>query len=281
MVRRSAGPAGEAREADASAADRSRPAPARDEATRLDVALAERGLARSRSQAAELIAAGRVRVDGVVAGKSGARVGADAELTVEGADPYVSRAAQKLITGLDEFGVAPAGRLALDLGASTGGFTQVLLERSARAVIALDVGHGQLVESLRDDPRVVVVEGCNARDLTRASLAAVAGTDESPTLIVGDLSFISLTLILPAIARIAAQHAELILLIKPQFEVGRHGIRDGIVTDPKLADDAVRRVIACAEGLGFTNRDVVPSPVTGEHGNREFLAYFCKEASET
>jgi len=244
---------------------------------RLDVAVAERGLARSRSQAAELIASGRVRVDGVVAAKAGMRVAEGAALEVEGADHYVSRAAQKLLAGLDAFDVSPSGRLALDLGASTGGFTQVLLECGAREVIALDVGHGQLVEPLRQDPRVRVVEGCNARELTAETLAEVSGTTETPTLVVGDLSFISLTLVLPAIAAVAAPEAELVLLIKPQFEVGRSGIRDGIVVDPVRAEDAVQRVLASAEDSGFAVGGTVLSPVTGEHGNREFLAYFFKE----
>ncbi|CAG7610595.1 TlyA family RNA methyltransferase [Leucobacter soli] len=246
---------------------------------RLDVALAERGLARSRSRAAELIASGRVSVDGEIATKAGARVAGASELRIADGDVYVSRAAHKLLAGLDGFGVTVEGRLALDLGASTGGFTQVLLERDAREVIALDVGHGQLVRELREDPRVRVVEGCNARELDRARLAEAAGTPEPPSLVVGDLSFISLTLVLSAIAAIAAPRAELILLIKPQFEVGRQGIRNGIVVDPELAQAAVDRVVACATGLGFVDGGVIPSPITGEHGNHEFLAYFFREAS--
>ncbi|MBO1903076.1 TlyA family RNA methyltransferase [Leucobacter weissii] len=247
---------------------------------RLDVALAGRGLARSRSQAAELIAAGRVRVDGAVLGKAGARVAGSARIEVEAPDHYVSRAAHKLVAGLDRFGVAPADRLALDLGASTGGFTQVLLERGARQVIALDVGHGQLAEPLRKDSRVVAIEGCNARGLTADALAELSGRAEAPTLLVGDLSFISLTLVMPAIARVAAERAELLLLVKPQFEVGRQGLRGGIVADPALADDAVRRVIRCAEDLGFAHGGTEPSPITGEHGNREFLTYFWQGGAE-
>lgn len=248
---------------------------------RLDVALAERGLVRSRSRAAELIADGRVSVDGRVTTKAGARVAEGAELLIEGADHYVSRAAHKLLSGLERFGFAVEGRLALDLGASTGGFTQVLLERGAREVIALDVGHGQLVQALREDPRVRAVEGCNARELTARSLAELSGTDEAPEVVVGDLSFISLNLVLPAIARIAAPSARLMLLIKPQFEVGRQGIRDGIVVDAALAAEAVQRVVECAEGLGFSHGGTAASPITGEHGNREFLAYFFREVSET
>lgn len=245
---------------------------------RLDVALAERGLARSRSQAAELIAEGRVRVDGAVVRKAGTRVRTTSAVEVEGADRYVSRAAHKLIAGLDRFGVDPRGRLALDLGASTGGFTQVLLERGAREVIALDVGHEQLVPELRSDARVRVVEGCNARELTPGTLARVSGVPEPPDLVVGDLSFISLTLVLPAIAAIVADGAEVLLLVKPQFEVGRGGVRDGIVRDEVLAEQAVRRVHERAGELGLDSRGSMPSPIAGEHGNREFLAYFEKEA---
>ena len=245
--------------------------------SRLDLALAARGLVRSRSQAAEFIAAGRVRVDGVVVTKAGARIAADAELQLDGADHYVSRAAHKLLTGLTHFAITPATRFALDLGASTGGFTQVLLEGGAREVIALDVGHGQLAPELRADARVRVVEGCNARELTPELLSQLAGTAEAPSLVVGDLSFISLTLVLPAIARIAATRSELLLLIKPQFEVGRQGIRDGIVVDPALADRAIATVVACATELGFTHHGTTASPFTGQHGNHEFLAYFSRE----
>ncbi len=241
---------------------------------RLDLVLPELGLARSRSRAAELIAAGRVRVDGAVATKAGARVARGSAIAVEGADRYFSRAADKLIAGIDAFGVEPRGRLALDLGASTGGFTQVLLERGAREVLAVDVGHGQLAEEIREDPAVRVVEGCNARELTPELLAELTGTAEAPSLVVADLSFISLTLVLPAIAAVAARDAELVLLVKPQFEVGRQGIREGIVVDPALAEAAVARVIARAEELGLSSHGLVPSPVAGEHGNREFLAYF-------
>lgn len=261
---------------------------------RLDRALAELGLARSRSHAAELIARGRVACDGRAAVKAGSRVVAGAVLEVSAGEHYVSRAAHKLIAGLDTFGGAasggalfgggafdldPTGLLALDLGASTGGFTQVLLERGAREVIALDVGHDQLAAALRDDERVRVVEGCNARELDAARLAEVSGTDEAPGLVVGDLSFISLTLVLPAIARVAPA-ARLLLLIKPQFEVGRGGLSDGIVDDPRRAVDAVIRVLACAAEHGYACAGLAPSPITGEHGNREVLAYFTPSTGE-
>lgn len=241
---------------------------------RLDRAVAAAGMARSRSQAQALIAAGQVLVNGQTAVKAGEVVASGSTIEVLGADHYVSRAAHKLNAGLDTFEVAPGGRLALDLGASTGGFTQVLLERGARTVIALDVGHDQLAAELRADQRVRVVEGCNARELTAQRLAELSGIEEPPTLIVSDLSFISLTLVLPAIANVAAPHAELVLLIKPQFEVGRTGIRAGIVRDPHQSSEAIDRVLACATALGLTPCGVTPSPLTGEHGNQEFLAYF-------
>ncbi|WP_416445877.1 TlyA family RNA methyltransferase [Leucobacter sp. HNU] len=243
---------------------------------RLDRVLPELGLARSRSRAAELIAAGEVRLDGRVATKAGARVGSGATIAVSGADRYVSRGAHKLVAGLDRFGVDAAGRLALDLGASTGGFTQVLLERGAREVLAVDVGHDQLVPELRADPRVRAVEGCNARELTAEGLAADTGVAEAPTLVVADLSFISLTLILPAIARVAAPLAELVLLIKPQFEVGRTGIRDGIVVDPALRAEAIRTVLGSAARNGFAVRGLAHSPIAGSHGNREFLVHLSR-----
>lgn len=242
-------------------------------AERLDRVLPRLGLARSRSQAAELIAAGAVRIDGDVTVKAAVRVPEGSRIEVAG-DRYVSRAAHKLVAGLDAFGIDPRGRLALDLGASTGGFTQVLLERGAREVLAVDVGHGQLVDELRDHPAVRVVEGCNARELTAARLHELTGTAEAPGLVVADLSFISLTLVLPAIVAVAAPEAELLLLIKPQFEVGRQGVREGIVVDPALAAQAVQRVIECAEELGLSSAGLIPSPLTGEHGNQEFLAYF-------
>lgn len=247
------------------------------DAERLDRALPELGLVRSRSRATELIAAGSVTVDGRTATKPGTRVTAGSELAVSGTDHYVSRAAHKLIAGLDRFGVEASDRLALDLGASTGGFTQVLLERGAREVLAVDVGHDQIVPELRADPRVRVVEGCNARELTATGLAEATGTGEAPSLVVADLSFISLTLILPAIARVASPDAKLILLVKPQFEVGRTGIREGIVVDPALRADAIRIVLRSAAEHGFGARGLDRSPIAGSHGNREFLAYLSRE----
>ena len=248
--------------------------------TRLDAALAERGLARSRTHAARLIADGLVTVDGVPALKPSQRVENDRTIEVTRDDGYVSRAALKLIGALDEFPVDAAGRLALDVGASTGGFTQVLLERGAREVIALDVGHGQLHPTLRTDPRVRVVEGANARYLTAPSLAELSGTREVPDLVVGDLSFISLTAVLPALVDTLGSGADFILLAKPQFEVGRTGIREGIVRDPDLRRDAVERVLWSAWDLGLGTAGLLPSPIVGSSGNHEYLVWF-SEATGT
>ncbi|GAA1627976.1 TlyA family RNA methyltransferase [Leucobacter chromiireducens] len=244
---------------------------------RLDRVLPELGLARSRSRASELIAAGGVVVNGAIAGKPGVRVATGARVEVSGDDHYVGRAAHKLIAALDTFGIDPADRLALDLGASTGGFTQVLLERGARLVQAIDVGRDQLASQLRADPRVRLVEGRNARELTAENLAVDTGEAASPQLVVADLSFISLSLVFPAIVRVAAADAELVLLIKPQFEVGR--VRDGVVTSPELWADAIRIVLRAAAENGFAACGLAPSPIAGGSGNREFLGYFSRAAS--
>ncbi len=245
-------------------------------AERLDRVMPLLGLARSRSRATELIGAGQVVVNGAVAVKPGAKVVAGDLVTVDGADHYVGRAAHKLLAALEAFAIDPSGRVALDLGASTGGFTQVLLERGARIVQAIDVGHDQLAQQLRDDDRVKLVEGRNARALTPANLAADTGVADAPTLVVADLSFISLRLVFPAIAACAAPAAELVLLIKPQFEVGR--VKDGVVTSPAQWGDAVRTVLHAAAEHGFALRDLAASPVIGAHGNREFLGYFVRAA---
>lgn len=242
--------------------------------TRLDVALPGRGLARSRTHAASLIAEGRVVVDGAVISRAATRVPDDAEIRVEGADSYVSRAAHKLIAALDGFGIDAADRVALDMGASTGGFTQVLRERGARPVIAVDVGHDQLAAPIRADDGVRVVEGFNVREMTAPSLAAASGVDAAPSLVTGDLSFISLRYALPAVADVLARDgADVVLLVKPQFEVGRTHVRDGIAVDPARRAGAVREVIACARGLGLGAVGVLPSPLEGTHGNREALLH--------
>jgi 23S rRNA (cytidine1920-2'-O)/16S rRNA (cytidine1409-2'-O)-methyltransferase len=244
------------------------------EGARLDAELVRRGIARSRGQAAQAIAEGRVTIDGVPAVKASAKVAPEAELAVSGDDAYVSRAAHKLIAALDAFGVDPAGRFALDIGASTGGFTQVLLERGARRVLALDVGHGQLAEPVRSDPRVVVVEGENARTLTAGAVAAWSGEDVPADLVVADLSFIPLATVLPALVASAARAADFVLLVKPQFEVGRGGVREGIVRDRGLRQDAVTGVLWAAHDLGLRTLGLVPSPLLGGAGNHEYLVRF-------
>ena len=241
---------------------------------RLDRVLPQLDLVRSRSRATELIAGGRVTVDGALAQKPGARVATGSRVSVAGEDHYVGRAAHKLLAALDAFAIDPAGRTALDLGASTGGFTQVLLERGAATVLAIDVGHDQLARVLREDARVRLVEGCNARDLTADTLAADTGIAEPPSLVVADLSFISLRLVLPAIAASAAPACDAVLLVKPQFEVGR--VKDGVVVDPEQWATAIRTVIDAAHAAGFETRGIVVSPISGGTGNREFLAHFAR-----
>ena len=240
---------------------------------RLDAELAARGLARSRTHAAILISSGVVTVDGAPVVKPSARVRSDQMLDVAQADHYVSRAAHKIIAALDAFGVDPTGRLALDLGASTGGFTQVLLERGARRVIALDVGHDQLDRSVRSDDRVVAVDGVNVRYLTPDQLAELSGGAERPSLVVGDLSFISLSHVIPAIVAVAEPGADILLLVKPQFEVGRGVVREGIVRDAGLRDDAVMGVLWSAWDAGLHTLGVIPSPLAGSQGNREYLVH--------
>ncbi|MBS1674303.1 MAG: TlyA family RNA methyltransferase [Actinobacteria bacterium] len=240
---------------------------------RLDAALAARGLVRSRTHAATVIDAGLVTVNGRPVVKASTQVVDDDVLAVEGADHYVSRGAHKLIAALDGFGLDPAGLLVLDMGASTGGFTQVLRERGARRVLAVDVGHDQLAASVRADAGVVAVEGFNVRHMDAASLADATGESERPALIVGDLSFISLELVLPAVAATAAEGSDVVLLIKPQFEVGRTAVRGGLVTDPATRIDAVGRVLWRAWDEGFGVLGLLPSPILGTHGNAEYLAH--------
>lgn len=240
---------------------------------RLDVALAARGLARSRTHAAQLIAQGVVTVDGHGVVKASAPVADDAIVAVAASDHYVSRAAHKLVAALDTFGFEVSGRCALDLGASTGGFTQVLRERGAEPVIALDVGHGQLASAIAADPGVVVLEGFNVRDLSRETLAARSGVQASPDVITADLSFISLDFAFGPVALVASDTADIVALIKPQFEVGRTGVREGLVTDPVLRADAVGSALWSAWDAGFAVHGFIASPIVGTHGNREFLTH--------
>jgi 23S rRNA (cytidine1920-2'-O)/16S rRNA (cytidine1409-2'-O)-methyltransferase len=244
---------------------------------RLDALLAARGLVRSRTAAAKLVQAGRVLVDGRAVVKPSASVRADAALEVDHEDEWVSRAARKLVGALDTFAVDPSGRVVLDVGASTGGFTQVLLARGAERVVALDVGHGQLDPVVRQDRRVVVVEGCNARSLTSGEYDSFDPAASRTSLVVGDLSFISLTLVLPALAD-AVPAEEYVLLVKPQFEVGRTGIREGIVHDPALRQDAVMGVLWAAWDLGFGTAGVAESAIVGTHGNHEYVAHLTRNS---
>lgn len=241
--------------------------------TRLDAALAARGLARSRSHAATLISEGLVSVDGRPVVKSSTPVTDEAEITIAGSDHYVGRAAHKLIAGLDGFAIPVEARLALDMGASTGGFTQVLRERGARRVLAVDVGHGQLAPSIAADDGVVAVEGYNVRHMTPENLAAATGEQSPPELLVGDLSFISLELVLPAVAGVAAPGSDILLLVKPQFEVGRTAVRGGLVTDPATRADAVARTVWSAWDIGLGMLGILPSPILGTHGNAEYLVH--------
>lgn len=244
------------------------------EAERIDRVLAELRLVRSRSQASEFISAGLVLLNGSPVTKTGTRVRAGAVIEVRGGDHYVSRAAHKLIAGLDAFGVSPKAKRCLDVGASTGGFTQVLLERGAQQVFALDVGHDQLASTVRTDNRVVVLEGCNAREMTAGTLGLAYGSADLPSLVVADISFISLRLVLAAMVRVAARSADFVLLVKPQFEVGRLGVKNGIVSDPVVAAAAVCEVMVAAGELGLDTLGIVASPIAGGFGNHEFVVHF-------
>ena len=238
------------------------------ETARADVALAARGLARSRTEGAALIRAGQVLLDGRPVRRPSDRVAADATLRLRDAGPrYVSRAAHKLVSALEAFpDVGVAGRRALDAGASTGGFTQVLLERGAERVAAVDVGHDQLAPPVRADPRVLVREGLNVRDLRAEDI------DGPVDLVVSDLSFISLRLVLAPLAGVCRPGAELLLMVKPQFEVGRRALpRSGVVTDPDARRDAVVGVAAAALGAGLAPRGLARSGLAGQDGNAEFF----------
>ena len=239
---------------------------------RLDSLLVERGLAASRERARALILAGDVRVDGHRADKAGTAVQPDAEITLAAPDhPYVGRGGLKLAHALDRFGIDVGGRTALDIGASTGGFTDVLLQRGAARVVALDVGHGQLDWRLRNDPRVIVMERVNARTLTAQDLPDDARRFE---LVAIDVSFISLRHILPAVPPLLAARADVVALVKPQFESQRDEVgKGGIVRDPAVHLRVVEEVTATADALGLTRAGLVDSPITGMEGNREFLLH--------
>ena len=241
---------------------------------RLDVELTRRRLADSREAAQRLIEAGRVTVDGQRADKP-ARMVLDSQAVVvadDVGDDYASRGAHKLVGALEAFvplGLQPPnGRLCLDAGASTGGFTDVLLRQGAARVTCVDVGYGQLVWRLQQDPRVTVIDRCNVRNLTPDDLPF------SPDLVVADLSFISLRLVIPALVAVARPDADLVLMVKPQFEVGRENLgRGGVVRDPALWDVAVAGVVAAAAELGWSDQGRARSPLPGPAGNVEFFVW--------
>ena len=235
---------------------------------RLDVEIVRRGLAPSRERAQALILAGRVRVAAVERPKAGASVTEETEIEVDGEQTWVSRGAHKLIGALDAFSVSCEGRVCLDIGSSTGGFTEVLLARGAARVYAFDSGVGQLHERLRQDPRVILAERTNARHLGPDALP------EKPTLATMDVSFISILKILPALASLLGEGADLVSLVKPQFEAGRADVGGGgIVRDPTVHARVMRSVAEGAESLGFEVLAVCRSPIDGASGNREFFLH--------
>lgn len=234
---------------------------------RLDLLVVERGLAESREKAQALILAGQVLVNGQKADKAGANIGVDATIEVLAQPRYVGRGGLKLEAALDRFEISPTGKICLDIGSSTGGFTDCLLQRGAARVYAIDVGTGQLDWKLRNDPRVIVQEQVNARYLTR---------DQVPqpiALAVCDVSFISITMILPALAGLLAEDAEMVILVKPQFELDRDQVgKGGIIRDPALHHRACQRVEKAVQQLAFQTQ-IIPSPILGAEGNREFLLH--------
>jgi 23S rRNA (cytidine1920-2'-O)/16S rRNA (cytidine1409-2'-O)-methyltransferase len=235
--------------------------------TRLDRLVVERGLAESREKAQALIMAGEVRVDGQKASKPGQSVDDACALEVLARSPYVSRGGWKLAGALDHFAIDVTGAICLDTGSSTGGFTDVLLQRGAARVHAVDVGAGQLAWRLRTDPRVVLHEGINARLLEFEDIG------EPIDLLTCDVSFISVTLILPAVTALLQPHGQMVILIKPQFEVGKGQVgKGGIVRDPELHQAACRRVTDAVRELGFAT-SIIDSPIPGAEGNKEFLLH--------
>ena len=236
--------------------------------TRLDVWLADHGLAESREKAQALVMAGRVTMNGERASKPGTRVREGAEVSVDPGPAHVGRGALKLAGALDAFAIDVRGRVAVDVGASTGGFTETLLARGAIRVYAVDVGRGQLHERLRTDPRVVVCDRTNARELSPETVPEPCQTASL------DVSFISTRLILPALRTVLGPDADVVVLVKPQFEVGPARVgKGGIVKDPQARADAVAGVRETAESLGLAVQGKAESPITGAKGNVEYLLY--------
>jgi 23S rRNA (cytidine1920-2'-O)/16S rRNA (cytidine1409-2'-O)-methyltransferase len=232
---------------------------------RIDRLLVERGLFESRAKAQAAIAAGLVTADEIPVGKASDAVRADAILRAKPAHPWVSRGGVKLAAALDHFGIEVAGRACLDVGASTGGFTEVLLARGARCVTAVDVGRAQLHSRLRAHPRLISREATDIRKLTPAQIG------DAPELVTIDVSFISLKLVLPAALALAAPGAVLLALIKPQFEVGRRELKHGIVRDAAVQARACREIEAYVGSLGWCVSGLLPSPISGGDGNQEFF----------
>lgn len=226
---------------------------------RIDLALVARGYFDSRARAREAIEAGLVRVDGKVVRKPADTIPRSAKIEAEAPHPWVSRAGLKLVGGLDAFGVDPKGATCLDLGASTGGFTQVLMSRGAALIYAVDVGHGQLHASLKGSQRVRSMEGTDAHFETR------------PSIVVSDVSFISLRLVLPHALQFCTQDAQLVALVKPQFEAGRDFVQKGLVRDPETHKRVCEETQALVESLGWRVQGIIPSPIEGGDGNKEFL----------
>lgn len=235
---------------------------------RLDRLLVDKGLVESREKAARLILAGEVMVDGQRVDKAGALIPTDADIDLRGRSPYVSRGGEKLVHALQHFAVSVKGRVCIDVGASTGGFTELLLERGARRVYAVDVGYGQLHQRLREDPRVAVRERVNARHLSPSQLG------EACELAVIDVSFISALKLLEALRGVLVAEADVACLVKPQFEVGRRDVgRGGVVRDPGLHRRALASVAAGAAERGWAVLDACASPLEGAEGNREFFLH--------
>ena len=240
---------------------------------RIDRLLVARGLFESRAKAQAAIEAGLVSVGDAPIHKASEEVAIDAQINASPAHPYVSRGGVKLAAALDHFGFDPRGRVCLDIGASTGGFTQVLLERGARKVYAVDVGRGQLHHSLRKRPEVVSLEEADIRDVSPARLG------DAPDLVTIDVSFISLKLVLPAASKLAATPAQLVALIKPQFEAGPALVKKGIVREPAVHAEVCAEIRSVVAALGWRVASVIPSPIAGGDGNAEFL--LGAESSET